>query len=81
MPDVVSPFLVTKKLLVLLSTNTLFVFGVLFCSVNKLVFAIAVKGELGGVNAEAYTAVPFTTLKFEIYPVKGEPYQIGRAHV
>jgi hypothetical protein len=34
--------------------------------VNKLVPDIAVSGAVGGVNVVVYTAVPLTTLKFEI---------------
>jgi hypothetical protein len=37
---------------------------------SRLVLAIAVNGVVGGVNAEVYTAVPFTTRKLDIYPVK-----------
>jgi hypothetical protein len=33
------------------------------------VFATAVNGVVGGVNVELYNAVPFNTLKLEIYPV------------
>ena len=59
---VVSPTFVTVKLLVELSMN-------LFdWHVSKLVFAIAVSGDVGGVNAVVYTKEPVTTLKFDIYP-------------
>ena len=59
---VVSPPFVTVKLLVLLSMN-------LFdWHVNKLVFAIAVRGVVLGVKFEVYTKEPVTTLKFDIYP-------------
>ena len=38
---------------------------VLPCSVNKDVPLTAVNGADGGVNAAVYTAVPFTTRKFD----------------
>ena len=43
---------------------------VLFCRVSRLVPVIAVRGADGGVKLVVYTAVPFTTLRLDIYPVK-----------
>ena len=37
---------------------------------KRLVFVIAVNGLVGGLNAEVYTAVPFTTRKSEMFPGK-----------
>jgi len=40
--------------------------------VSKTVPDIAVNGLVGGVNDAVYSAVPFTTLKLDMYPFNGD---------
>ena len=50
--------------------------NVLDWQVSNWVFVIAVKGAVGGVKFEVYTAVPTTALKLDICPLNaysGEP--------
>ena len=38
---------------------------------------MAVNRAVGGVNAEVYTPVPFTTRRLEIYPFKNAPCPVS----
>jgi hypothetical protein len=40
---------------------------------KSCVFVTAVNGTVDGVKVVVYSAVPFTILRFEIYPLKGFP--------